>query len=238
MRSAIPFFLGLLLGACSTVNVPAPSPIRPSSHVEAVADLVDKTVAIVSQDPDDGSVSAECAGVWVAPSMILTADHCVSDLELGEAVMFTTHTDAFGPSTAIRPVFPLRAAIVFAHDADHDLAVVRAVGAFPAHTTAELRRDGALVGESVRTMGHPLGHWYSFSAGHVASVRTQPASGITATWTQTTAPISAGNSGGGLFDEDNRLVGIASRSAARGQNINLFVHASHVAAFLGALGIQ
>jgi S1-C subfamily serine protease len=55
-------------------------------------------------------------------------------------------------------------------------------------------------------------------------------------WVQAAVPISPGNSGGGLFDEDGNLIGIAHATFAspRAQMLNIFVHRDYIRAFLGS----
>src|SRR5258708_12659854 len=45
---------------------------------------------------------------------------------------------------------------------------------------------------------------------------------------QTTAPISAGSSGGGLFDDQGRLVGITTLVAKDSQNLNFAISAQYI----------
>lgn len=132
-----------------------------------------------------------------------------------------------------------RAAYVRYYDEEHDLAILESFGTPPDHLIATVGTD-ASEGDRVHVMGHPAGLWWSFSSGEIASIRMaehdidRPLDPLTL-WIQTTAPISGGNSGGGLFDERGLLLGIASRSRTRGQNLNFFVHAQHVA---NAAGIE
>ena len=61
------------------------------------------------------------------------------------------------------------------------------------------------VGDPVYAVGAPLGLELSLSEGIVAQLRGGPPPLI-----QTTAAISPGSSGGGLFDRDGRLVGLTT----------------------------
>ena len=82
-----------------------------------------------------------------------------------------------------------------------------------------------MAGSFAQAMGHPMGLWFSYSSGDVAAVRTTTA-GLESpiTWIQATVPISPGNSGGGLFNAQGDLIGIASRArTGRAQLLNLFV---------------
>lgn len=72
-------------------------------------------------------------------------------------------------------------------------------------------------GQRVITIGVPRGLAYSVSDGVVASVRSD--SGLL----QFTAPISPGNSGGPVFDQRGRVIGVIKQSEANGQNLNFAV---------------
>ena len=64
------------------------------------------------------------------------------------------------------------------------------------------------------------------SDGIVASLRAIPSVG---TIIQTSAPISNGSSGGGLFDSNGRLIGITSFIFKTGQNFNFAIPATWIA---------
>ena len=72
------------------------------------------------------------------------------------------------------------------------------------------------VGERVYAIGAPEGLELSMSEGIVSGIRTDR--GVT--YIQTTAAISPGSSGGGLFDQAGRLVGITTFVLRGGQNLN------------------
>jgi hypothetical protein len=74
-------------------------------------------------------------------------------------------------------------------------------------------------GQKVFAITNPDGRESTLSEGFIASVRQQDESGLTAI--QTTAPVSAGSSGGGLFDTDGRLVGIITLGVKSSQNFNV-----------------
>ncbi len=78
----------------------------------------------------------------------------------------------------------------------------------------------------------PLGNWFCYSSGDVAAVRYVKSHGYSILFVQTTAPISGGNSGGGLFSDSGELMGIAHATYTNGQNMNLFIHYQFVADLL------
>jgi serine protease Do len=222
----------MLLG-CSAA-VPASGITEPAKVGRVtVDDLMSKTVALVTFR--DGPARAYCSGIWVGPQTILTANHCVLGRTVGlDTVSYATHEDVY-PKGAIEESEPAgRDAVVAATDPEHDLALLYAVAAAPAHRVAPLAVDGVQVGQRVYTMGSPLGQYWSFSSGDVAALRYGPSAvdGSKILFIQSTAPISPGNSGGGLFNEYGELLGVCHATFTRGQNMNVWVHYSYAAALI------
>ena len=82
------------------------------------------------------------------------------------------------------------------------------------------------IGARVVALGAPQGLELSLSDGLVSALREVGDASII----QTTAPISPGSSGGGLFDEEGRLIGITTFYLAEGQNLNFALPADWIAA--------
>lgn len=81
------------------------------------------------------------------------------------------------------------------------------------------------VGQKVYAIGAPQGLTLTLSDGLISSLRPSDIGVVI----QTTAPISKGSSGGGLFDTEGRLVGVTSFQFVDGQNLNFAVPASWIA---------
>ncbi|WP_187360073.1 trypsin-like peptidase domain-containing protein [Chitinolyticbacter meiyuanensis] len=81
------------------------------------------------------------------------------------------------------------------------------------------------VGNKVFALGAPQGLELSLSEGIVSSLRDFDKAKLI----QTTAAISPGSSGGGLFDERGGLVGITTFQSRTGQNLNFAVPAEWIA---------
>lgn len=230
MRSAAFFVWGLLLGACGgSSQHPPVAPSASLSHSNAAEDLRSKTVALVQRDEDE-EVRAFCSGVWVSQFSILTAAHCVDDLAVGSKVEYVSPFDVFNPGSleAKAEIVP-RGAVIRALDDKHDLALL-VTSQYPVHGWSRPALN-VRAGDFAQSMGQPLGLWWSYSSGDVAAIRQFDA-GVNIVWVQATTPISPGNSGGGLFDEDGQLIGIAHGSFTRGQLLNLFVHPQYIHDFL------
>ncbi len=79
-------------------------------------------------------------------------------------------------------------------------------------------------GQKVYALGAPHGLELTISDGIVSSLRETP----TGTYIQTTAPISPGSSGGGLFTAGGKLVGVVTFQHRLGQNLNFAVPADWI----------
>jgi len=81
--------------------------------------------------------------------------------------------------------------------------------------------DALAVGQRVYALGNPKGLELTLSDGLISALRKDKQSNLALI--QTTAPISPGSSGGGLFDEDGRLIGLTTLQLAEAQNLNFAV---------------
>lgn len=90
--------------------------------------------------------------------------------------------------------------------------------------------------EEVFTIGHPKGYEYSTTRGIVSSLRTMknPFYSVAGRfqYIQIDAPISSGNSGGPLFNSDERVIGVNTWGRTDGQNLNFAVHCSEITSFI------
>jgi S1-C subfamily serine protease len=85
--------------------------------------------------------------------------------------------------------------------------------------------DDIKVGEPALTVGTPQGLELTVADGLVSSKRTLEGRRLI----QTTAPISPGSSGGGLFDSQGHLLGITTFHLKVGQNLNFAIAAEDFA---------
>jgi Flp pilus assembly protein TadD len=100
-------------------------------------------------------------------------------------------------------------------DPDHDLCQLKAKDLVA--RPLQVRTSATLaVGERVFALGAPEGLELTMSEGLVSGLRDYENGHLI----QTSAPISPGSSGGGLFDAQGRLVGITTFFLKEGQNLN------------------
>jgi len=118
---------------------------------------------------------------------------------------------------------------------DHTVTDAKLAAADPAADRCVLRADGITlvpitgirpfgdlaVGEHVFAIGAPLGLERTLSEGMLSGLRHQPGRNMV----QTSAAISPGSSGGGLFDDRGNLIGITTLASIGYQNLNFAVAA-------------
>ena len=207
-RSALPLILLLafcsvfaLWAATAAAQAPRPSVEAPSAGLtpEKLFQQVSPSVFLVEAVGPDGRILSQGSGVVVAPEGVVTNRHVVEQ------------------ATAIRVGRGKQTwAATIAHvDPQHDLIQLRAPGLVappvPIRASTSLK-----TGERVYAIGAPEGFELTLSEGLISSLR--PYEGIQLI--QTTAPISRGSSGGGLFDAQGRLIGITTFYVKEGQNLN------------------
>ncbi len=233
-------FLAFTMFACSLVtNPPTRTPVPPEQASPEILKLASDTVALVH----DGHVF--CSAVWIGEDTILTANHCVEGLarmlekELDEdvdpstvAVDYIVQREVTGFDT---PPMATHMALVVKRDGAVDLALLHALGGpkvIPQHTFAHIPDKGAAVGSHLDIMGHQSGLTWSYQEGRVAAYRDMDGPvDISGLVMQVSANVWFGNSGGGAFNPDGELVGIAS-FIMRGPALAFFIPVDSIQAFL------
>jgi hypothetical protein len=97
-----------------------------------------------------------------------------------------------------------------------------------------------VIGQKIYTLGHPRGYDFSISDGLISASRKLKSLGVAneklegIEQIQISAPISPGNSGGPVFNEYAKLVGISTwvRTDKGSQNLNFAIKASEVIKFV------
>ena len=161
--------------------------------------------SVVVKSSQDGE--GRCGGTFVAAGAVLTAYHCLGNLLNGSSSAAVLVETADGRSSR---------ATLGQYWVGWDLAIL--VVDLPGRV-AQLAPDVA-VGEAVWLVGAPAGENFMVSKGVVSQVRVgafvnEPKTVLIGTDQQQILAVDAltwqGNSGGGLFNQDGQLVGVAVR---------------------------
>ena len=118
---------------------------------------------------------------------------------------------------------------IVAIDEKHDLAILKVSG--PSSPILSLENSDEIeIGETVYTVGNPIGLEGTVSKGIVSSIRDFGSGPLI----QIDAPISPGNSGGPVLNEKGKVIGVAVSGfqGTRVQNLNFAVPSNYLKALL------
>jgi Trypsin-like peptidase domain len=205
-RASLPLPDVVLPGRPSEIEHATLSPAQIFKKVERSIFVVFATPSLA--DARSRNVALGSA-VAVAPHLLLTNCHIVEDRPVIRIV---------------RDEESIVATLVAA-DFKADRCILKSEGP-PLPPIAGIRTFRELaVGERVFAIGTPVGLTRTLTQGLISGLRNFNGRNLV----QTDAPLSPGNSGGGLFDESGNLIGIttlASRAGAELQNLNFAIAAS------------
>jgi S1-C subfamily serine protease len=120
-----------------------------------------------------------------------------------------------------------------------DLALIQIKSPPPAMTVLQIGdMDDIQIGAEVHAIGHPLGEFWTYTRGVISQVRPnyewqgghEPVR-HSATVLQTQTPLNPGNSGGPLFSNNEKIIGLNS-FLKRGQGLGYAVAAVELTRFL------
>jgi S1-C subfamily serine protease len=223
-----------VFGCTNNAAIHVKTPDNFHKHLESV------TVALLelNTDPDnipEGNFDKYnfrlyCSGVWISENVILTDHHCVekedgSD-EIGNRVFYSVaneiHEQGEFPSS-------IHTGYVKAVDNDHDLALIATnEGGRPSHQIAEIANELPAIGEHIFVLGHPKGFFYTHMEGVVSGYRISQEIGPVI---QINCSAYFGNSGGGAYNDNGQLIGVASRLTPIPQ-VSYFASAQSIKNFL------
>jgi len=185
-----------------------------TNQKEFVKHLQEVTVALITRSQIDNEYFTYCGGVWVNDEHIVTARHCIRNddgsVTTGTIVKYKTY-NAYSPripEPRLTP-FDIKTAIVVGFDRESDLAILSSVDNVR-HKVAFISKDYVYDGQPVYIMGHTKGLEYTFMDGIVSKTREITAFGMRQKTIHVTSHAWKGNSGGGAYDSNGKLVGICS----------------------------
>lgn len=163
-----------------------------------VFDKVKDSVVVVKALNEEGTAISQGSGVLMPTGKVATNCHVVKD-----GVLFQ-----IGRGKSLVP------ATFFAGNKDKDICLLQSDKL--TGKSAQLGKAASLkVGEAVYAIGAPQGLELSLSDGIVSALR-----GDSPPLIQTTAAISPGSSGGGLFNSEGLLIGLTTLYIDGGQSLN------------------
>lgn len=204
----------------ATVNPSANAAAADTSPAtrESLPDLIRRVkpsvVSVLTYDSKDEPLISG-SGFFIRPGEIVTNMHVIKGAHRVEI-----HTLEGKGRT-----YPVAGALAIDEEADLALLSVN----LPEEKSRALPLAAVLPeeGEQVFLIGNPLRLEGSISDGIVSAIREVPALGRII---QVTAPVSHGNSGSPLFNMRGQVIGIVTVKVTNGQNINLALGASRIAA--------
>jgi serine protease Do len=139
-------------------------------------------------------------------------------------VITNCHVTSGASSVAVASGADSRLASISIADEEFDLCSLEVAGLdAPAATLGTV--SSLRTGQRVFAIGAPLGLELTISEGIVSSLREMGPGKVI----QTTAPVSPGSSGGGLFDTEGKLAGVITFQSRGGQNLNFAVPVDWIA---------
>ncbi len=197
-------------------NRPSPlSPPPPEKLTTAqIAGNATPSVVIVENFNEDGIKAGQGSGyVFSGDGVIVTNYHVIRG--------------AKSLSVRVPNQEPYHVDSVLGYEIDHDVAALHvSANSLPALSTDTV--DEPKVGDRVVAIGAPLGLESTVSEGIVSALRDAGTMHII----QTTASISPGSSGGPLFNEFGKVIGLTTSTVRYGQSLNFVISAKHISGVL------
>jgi S1-C subfamily serine protease len=191
-----------------------PSPVAPAKLTTAqIADRATPSVVIVENFNEDGEKAGQGSGFVFSPDGVVITNYHV--IRGARSLMVRV------PSKGT-----VRVDSVLGYSIEHDVAAIQVSGSLPPLEAEHLEQ--VKVGDRVVAIGAPLGLESTVSEGIVSALRNAGEIQVI----QTTASISPGSSGGPLFDEYGKVIGLTTAQIRDGQNLNFVIAIRHVSELL------
>ncbi len=204
MTFVSPRFVALMLLATISATAQAQG-LAPDVLFEKVS----PSVWVVQTSDAQGRPVGRGSAVVTAPGRLVTNCHV-----LAKSNSFVVKRDNVSYGATLE--FP---------DPERDLCQIKVANfTAPAVELADINK--LRVGAKVYAIGNPRGLEVTLSDGLISGLRKTDKDELEVV--QTTTPLSPGSSGGGLFDDQGRLIGITTRGFRDSQNLNFAVPANWI----------
>lgn len=217
-------------------------PNMPPTFRGAVDDLIDSTVAVVGSNSNFGSgvllSNTEALELGLVDKFgqgyyIATVDHVVQEPQ-DYAVVF------YNPNTSELDEDAISRAEKIGANPDKDLALLK-IYQKPDHASGSRlvgNSETVSIGDDVQAVGHPNSMWWTYTRGYISQFRNgyrwfyeDENSPMEADVVQTQTPITTGNSGGPLFTQEGKILGLNAFGDPEFQSINFAVSAEELRSF-------
>jgi serine protease Do len=176
---------------------------------DVLFEKVSPSVWVVQTSDAQGRPVGRGSAVVTAPGRLVTNCHV-----LAKSNSFVVKRDNVSYGATLE--FP---------DPERDLCQIKVANfTAPAVELADINK--LRVGAKVYAIGNPRGLEVTLSDGLISGLRKTDKDELEVV--QTTTPLSPGSSGGGLFDDQGRLIGITTRGFRDSQNLNFAVPANWI----------
>lgn len=185
----------------------APLPVVAAKSPEQIFEQASQSVVVINTFDGEGNPINQGGGVVTARELLTTNCHVIE----GAASLEVIHRQQ------------VYAATPAAANVERDLCQIRVPQLNAPRVTLNTGR--VRVGQRVYAIGAPEGLELTLTEGLISSLREFEGS----QYIQTSAGISLGSSGGGLFDTEGRLIGITAFFVGEGPNLNFALPAAWIA---------
>jgi serine protease Do len=185
--------------------------IKPALALEAdqIFERVSPSIWRVSTLDANGKQIGQGSGVVIAPQTMVTNCHV-----LAKALKVNVTKES--------RTFP---ATLDMYDPERDLCQLK-IEKLEAPAVARATEAQLRIGAKTFAIGNPRGLDLTLSDGLISALRRDKQNKLELI--QTSAPISPGSSGGGLFDNEARLIGLTTSQMVNGQNLNFAIPADWI----------
>ncbi len=202
--------VGVLILCCLFFSVSGEAEYSFSEDADAIERAADSVFMLEVYSGMNQQIGVGSGFIALDPSLLVTNYHVIE----GGAYIVAISDDM--------ETFVLHS--VCFYDKAKDIAVLRfenkpGLPALEMDGSSKLKR-----GQRVVAIGSPAGLMNTISTGNISAFYQRSGHD----WIQFTAPISSGSSGGALFDDQGRIIGITTATYASAQNINMAVKAQDV----------
>lgn len=250
MRWLTLLILLAFVGCCSASTPPIVSQ-APKLTTHELVEMTSNATAVLY---NDGGI---CSAVWITNDVMVSAYHCVNhsykkqlmidededdsvvpDAPIGFTMHYLNRNEQTEPGQEAKPSHNSQ---LLSYSRAHDLVLLIDKTALP-HGVVAIATKRAEVGDRIEIVGAPVDLEYTYVEGIVSGYREDMSNvgveDISGPFLQVSAPIFFGNSGGGVFDRQGRLLGIASFMTPRNVMIGFYIPTSKIYSLLAKTKFQ